>query len=78
MRKKQLHQKKSLAISATPVLKGKAAERFRKLEIANRTKCAPKKEVEHAVNLFCDVLKNSESLPSRFAKIINDNILDLI
>jgi len=49
----------ALPISGTPTLRGKDAERFRRMERRNRKRCAPRKEVEEAVKIFCSVIKNN-------------------
>lgn len=49
-----------MAISKTPTLKGKEADKFQKLANTNKTKCASKKEVTHAVKTFVSVCKKQD------------------
>ena len=46
----------ALPIQPTPMLRGKEAEKFRRMEIRNRKKKAPKKEVERAIKTFIDII----------------------
>jgi len=69
---------KALPIAATPIMTEKEAKKFIRQAKLNEKKCVSKKEITKAVKLFCTIIKNSESLKPEFAKIINDNILDLI
>ena len=52
----------ALPISKTPILTGKEAERFRKMEIRNRKKKANRREVEDAINTYIGVMLRSPSL----------------
>ena len=69
---------KALPWAETPTMTEAEAKKFIRKAKRNEKRCAPKKEVEKAIKIFCDIMKNSESLNPEFAKIINDNILDLI
>jgi len=55
-------------MKATPILRGKEAERFRKEEKANRTKRADKKEVIKAIDTFCRILDNCDKELAKLAK----------
>ena len=48
----------ALPIAATPILKGKEAEKFRKQEIRNRKKLVPKKKVRRAIEIYKEVIDN--------------------
>ncbi len=50
----------AIVISKTPTLKGKEAEKFQKRANANKNKCAPKKDVERAVNTFISVIEKQD------------------
>lgn len=50
----------AIAISKTPTLRGKEAEKFRRSAALNSKRSASKKEVEKAVNTFASVLKTQD------------------
>ena len=50
----------AIAISKTPTLRGKEADKFQKRANANNQKCASKKEVSEAINTFVSVLKKQD------------------
>jgi hypothetical protein len=48
----------AIEIAKTPTLRGKEAERFRRLSEQNTKKCADKKEVFQAVRAFLSISQN--------------------
>jgi hypothetical protein len=51
----------AIAISKTPTLTGKEAEKFQRLANANKHKRASKKEVREAVDAFVSIVKNQRN-----------------